>query len=495
MKNFSYLNILFACVILSFGLSGCKKFLDVKPKGQDIPEKIEHFDGMFNNINLTSFTYTQVSSLGTKLLENTLYNTFMSDELTSTAAATGFMNYMMKQAYSWQGDIFSEEDNACEWATTYSQIYTYNVITDGVLGAIGGTTEYKQQILAEARVSRALRYLILAQYFGKPFNKETANTDLCVPLVTHADLNIETLPRNTVAEVYDFIIKELEESSPLLKKGTYHPLRISQCAGYYFLGKAYWYKGEYDKALTALNLAMDASKNNSIGLTLYDYNTMITQWGYIASKPYAWTTGFPVNNNGSNKEVIYNYQFIVSALASKADPAFFVKPEFMSLYSDNDHRKKFFSDKNTTGTSVGGIRRLPVRTTFNLGAEMSDLYLMRTECEARSSDLAIQETARQHLKEFRGLRMPAGEAVLPEKAKTDQTGLVRFVVEERIREYMMTGLRWFDMRRLWNDPLFQQDKANYTHTDGTKTYTLTSERLTYKIPPKVKVYHTDWENN
>ena len=60
---------------------------------------------------------------------------------------------------------------------------------------------------------------------------------------------------------------------------------------------------------------------------------------------------------------------------------------------------------------------------------------------------------------------------------------------------MMSGMRWFDIRRLWNDPLFQEDKQNYTHTDGQNIYTLTEDRLVFRIPPKVLSFSTDWENN
>lgn len=39
-------NIFF--LIWGFLLCGCDDFLDVKPKGKDIPEKIAHYDGLFN---------------------------------------------------------------------------------------------------------------------------------------------------------------------------------------------------------------------------------------------------------------------------------------------------------------------------------------------------------------------------------------------------------------------------------------------------------------
>ena len=51
------------------------------------------------------------------------------------------------------------------------------------------------------------------------------------------------------------------------------------------------------------------------------------------------------------------------------------------------------------------------------------------------------------------------------------------------------------MRRLWNDPLFQDLKSGYTHTDGVNNYTLTEDRLVYQIPPKVLVFNENWLDN
>ena len=174
-------------------LGGCKDFLDVKPKGKDIPETIEHYNGMFNSTNLTSVTYSQVTELGTKLGVSTLYNIFMGDELTATQTSVSELDFKMNQAYQWEGKIFGEEDDVCEWATMYQQIYTFNVIINNVMDASGGTNKRKLELQAEARVNRAFRYLILAQYFGKPYNESTANSDLCVPLVVEDDMNLKNV--------------------------------------------------------------------------------------------------------------------------------------------------------------------------------------------------------------------------------------------------------------------------------------------------------------
>ncbi|MDD2425745.1 MAG: RagB/SusD family nutrient uptake outer membrane protein, partial [Bacteroidales bacterium] len=73
--------------------------------------------------------------------------------------------------------------------------------------------------------------------------------------------------------------------------------------------------------------------------------------------------------------------------------------------------------------------------------------------------------------------------------------LIKFAVAERIREQFGTGITWYDMRRLWDDPLFQDLKQYYTRTDGTDSFTLTKERLTMKIPPSVMIWNPDYVQN
>ena len=96
-----YRLVVISCAILL--LVGCKDFLDLKPKGKDIPETIDHYNGMFNSTTLTSITYSLVTELGTKLGENILYNIFMSDELTATQSSISYLDFKMNQAYGWEG--------------------------------------------------------------------------------------------------------------------------------------------------------------------------------------------------------------------------------------------------------------------------------------------------------------------------------------------------------------------------------------------------------
>ena len=64
-----------------------------------------------------------------------------------------------------------------------------------------------------------------------------------------------------------------------------------------------------------------------------------------------------------------------------------------------------------------------------------------------------------------------------------------------MREYIGYGNAWFDMRRLWNDPLFQDLKTMYVHSVGEDTYTLTKERLVLRIPPSILQWHPEYTDN
>jgi hypothetical protein len=85
--------------------------------------------------------------------------------------------------------------------------------------------------------------------------------------------------------------------------------------------------------------------------------------------------------------------------------------------------------------------------------------------------------------------MPVADAVVPSAIAGDQTALIKFIIDERIREFALEGYRWFDMRRLSVDPIFAG--MTFTHTmynaDGTTTvYTLRQpDRLVMKFPKNI----------
>ena len=127
--------------------------------------------------------------------------------------------------------------------------------------------------------------------------------------------------------------------------------------------------------------------------------------------------------------------------------------------------------------------------------ELPEIYLLLAECQARTRDYSgavhTLEILRQH-------RMPATAAAVPSAVTHDPDQLLRFIMDERLREFAGLGLHWFVMRRLSADPLFGQ--TDYTHilynADGSKTeFHLKPERFVLKLPPKILLANPTMQDN
>ena len=96
-------------------LCGCDDFLDVKPKGKDIPEKIAHYDGLFNNTILTNLIFSKVNENGSITAQQSeIYFIYMTDELITDEASYANMGRSARAAYTYDPDIFLEEGYSAE---------------------------------------------------------------------------------------------------------------------------------------------------------------------------------------------------------------------------------------------------------------------------------------------------------------------------------------------------------------------------------------------
>jgi hypothetical protein len=147
-----------------------------------------------------------------------------------------------------------------------------------------------------------------------------------------------------------------------------------------------------------------------------------------------------------------------------------------------------FLDKNVANGTVtlpGAIRNSP--TNVNLGPNLPNLLLMLAECKARGNDIAA---AKADLEELRKNRMPLANATV---TAATQDAMIRFCLDERHREFASTGMRWFDMRRLWFDAVY--NNVDKTKTMDNETFTLTAARLTLRIPPMILQYNPGMIDN
>lgn len=455
-------------------LTSCSDYLGIKPKGFDVASRIEHYEGLIYGTEPTwiweVFPYMS--------FEQTVCD---SDAYALAYSATG---EAACNAYKWQADIYRPDDESAEWNTPAKLLYPLNVVVNGVMDAVNGTEEQKIALRSEARVLRAYHTFIMAQFFGRPYNPETASTDPCVPIITKASTMSNDFTRRTVKEVYDFVVSEMTESIPYLPDEQEHINRAFKLTGYVMLGKVYWMMGEWEKASEAFASAMDALAAS--GCSFMNYASIVTL-GEMA---------YPVDDL-LNPEIIYNLELMTNLISAVyavyyGTPTFTVKTDVMMKYfSKGDYRLCAFNGLKSGKTAYNSFTSNDIyfintaKLQGNIGITMPDLYVMYAETAARTGE---EDLARQMLTELRKNRMGAS------RAEVTATGdaLIRYAVEEGFREHMGYGNNWFDMRRLWNDPLFQDLKQMYVHSDGQTEYTLSEDRLVMRIPPSILQWHPEY---
>ena len=116
-------------------------------------------------------------------------------------------------------DSFTPSDSDIEtnWANPYAAIKNFNLFIESADKVTGELKEMTDIVKGEALLGRAFAYLHLARHFGLVYNPETADTDLCVPLVTEYN-QVERPSRATVAQVYGQIKKDLDAAAELLAR-------------------------------------------------------------------------------------------------------------------------------------------------------------------------------------------------------------------------------------------------------------------------------------
>ncbi|HWV66221.1 RagB/SusD family nutrient uptake outer membrane protein [Chitinophaga sp.] len=465
------INIVFLLLALASGIAGCQKsFLEVTPAGKIIAEKTNDYNLLLNSLTLGNQFMTHSQAMG--------------DEMAAIEPYYSGITLQQQRSFQWEDNIYEPNEDAPEITYPTKALYVYNVVINEVLNSTGGTAGEKEALQAEALAGRAWVYLQLVNTFAKPFNSATAATDPGFPIVKEANVTMNSFPRATVKEVYDFIVDDLKAAIPNLSPTPYHRFRMSRPAAEALLGKTYLFMGMYNEALEQLTAAMTDLAASTYPVRLYDYNITFGPGGQFLPVTIFGPT---LPNLYNNEESLYSRQTMGDwTTASNALP---LSPATVALYGQSDLRRNFMSTiPYPSGAAFPlGMARKAGPFSPIIGMVVPDIYLMRAEVKARLNDLP---GAKADIEALRVKRMPAADAPVPDAISTNKNTLVKFILEERIREFAGLGYRWFDMRRLSVDPDFKST-VNTKHIvysatgEAQSTFTLRPERLTFKIPPKV----------
>ena len=456
--------IILASVIL---LGSCTDFLDVKPRGYDIASRIEHYEGLLFGSDMAmldiSFPYMCMECY--------------TDEDGYANAYSTIGSYVCN-GFKWERDIYREDQNCGEWNSFTTLLYNYNVIISEVMDAENGTDEEKLAILSEARMLRAWCTFMMSTFFGE------------VPIIKVASTMDNDFTLSSIEEVNEFVLTEMKESVGYLSDEPEHYIRVFKPTGFGLYGKVLFMLGRYDEAAAQLKQSYDLLQKQSV-MHLMDYRPLMDANGDMDYQVRV--------------DVNPEHMFYVMAM-----PRLWASV-YASMYNQlmfgvrNDLLEKFFPDRHdcrlafhsSVSGGVSAYKKYSAKEVYaanmtniasNPGLDVSEIYTMYAECLARADRTS---EAAAVLLELRTRRMDEGHEAIPADVVSKED-FVRFAFEERMREQFGFGTSWFDMKRLWNDPLFQYLKPLYTHTVGSQTYTLTEDALYMAYPPTVLAWHPEY---
>jgi hypothetical protein len=434
-------------VFILLSLASCKDFLEVKPKGVIIPEKLSDYESLLNSLTMTQ---TFPSTL--------LYCT---DDYYGEYTPTD--RSVLANAYFWRQELdINDQVSSVIWGQLYRVIYDANVIVKNAMNAKEASEQKKKEVLGEALLVRSDAYFNLLTAFAKAYDPATAAVNPGLPLVTSNDVTEFAPQRSRLKVTMDTIINNTLRAVDYLPVSNINRYRGTKAAAQGFLARVYLYTGDYTNAAKYANLALKADHQ------LIDYNK-------ISNK-----NGIPISD--LNPEILWQRaceEFLIPAGMLYSD-------ELKTYFNTTDLRYTYLTSNN-----VKGITRATSPGRPNYGITFQELYLIVAEAAARNGEPG---TAMDLVNKIREVRVKVA-AYQPLTANNPDVALA-LVLNERRRELAYSGVRWMDMKRLDKEGRMSEvtrvDKKTGDVLAFLKPH---SKTYTFQIPVRVRNFNPKMEIN
>lgn len=439
----------------------CQDYLDVIPKGKFIPQTLQDFEELSSN--------PSYASTGNATLERLSDGIYLSD-----AQVNSSINTSNSKTYMWAPEFYLNTENDNGWNPMYNNIYNANIILEHIPNFSAEPQDRVNVVKGDALCNRAFAYSNLILLYAPVYNPQTAAQDLGVPLLTVPDL--ESKPsRATIKEVYDLILRDLQEAIPLLPLEAKNVYRNNQTGAKAMLARVHLQMGNYSEALRLANEVLQVKS------TLVDYNT----FSFVTpAKPHSGITNKP-KPEADPEAFAYRITNSGTILTGSC-----ISPDLLSIIDKKDLRFKFgWSNLEFNGTPTKEPYPVYLRSELNYNIGVPEMMLIAAECYARSGKTSEALTLLNNLRKKRFA--PADYKLLTATAAEDA---LKLVINERRIELFGRGQRWLDMKRLDKDQLFAQ---TYKRANTGADYTLEKGSLKFvqQIPAKVLLMNTNMVPN
>jgi starch-binding outer membrane protein, SusD/RagB family len=426
MKNKVLLEGFIVFFTLSLLLFGCKKILKVDlPVGRHTTETV--FKDKATAVTVMNGIYGSISSssIFSGISGLTFASSLKADELRpdNPVQYSDYSNLANGSGLGW-----------AMWRTYGEQIYHLNSIIEGISKSGTLSDQTKSILTAEAKFTRAWIYFYLVNFYGD------------VPLVLTTDFRENsTIPRSSVAEVYQQIVLDLKEAQANLadnyvERDLVSPsmdrIRPNKAAATALLARIFLYTSNWIEA------ELEATKliNSSSFQLLEDLDQVFLK----NSRETIWALQPNIlDGDGVNPK---DGMTFISPYGGT--PLFNISSFLLGSFETGDRRKEQWV-ANLQGHIVPFKYKERWRSTeqkeFYVVLRLAEQYLIRAEARAHLNKLSGPESAASDLNV---IRQRAG--LLPTNAATDTQLLAAILEERRAELFTEWGHRWLDLVRTKN---------------------------------------------
>lgn len=424
-------------------LLGCKKLIEIdSPQGEIVGKDIYNTNA--NAISVITGVYGDMgySSIFQGKNSISVCAGLSADEFTCISNSTDILSLFYRNGLL--------TDDGGFWANLYTYIYRLNSAIEGISASTGITTSVKNQLLGEAKFTRAFMYYYLLNLYGD------------VPLLTTTDVIANSNSTRTAATVvYTQIIKDLKEATLELKSNyvgkdvlsnSTERIRPNSYAATALLSRVYLTIGDW----TAAEREASTVISNSGMYILEELNSTFLN----TSKEAIWQIQPTVNDLNTLDATLFNLKagtlgIPVSGPNSDNRPVYLSDGLYSSFEIGDERMHKWLDTSmvyNRNSGELVGIYPfankykvwLPgqPRTEYLMVLRLAEQYLIRSEARARQGKISGVNSAESDLNMIRN------RAGLADIHPASEAPMLFAILQERRHEFFTEwGHRWFDLKR------------------------------------------------
>lgn len=443
MNKILYFGAALVCLLFS----SCNDYLNIAPKGNKIPTTLEDFEALLRD----QYTIGRTPVTNALYLLNDIYLTNSQVNTPSLSRA----NYMWDESAD---RIVLNNSDEGTYYVLYGAISSCNLIVENVPTATEATDAERNEVMAYAKVIRALCYDVLVNYYADTYDAATAAEKRSVPLIASADIDAP-YTQVSIQDMYDFIIQDVKEAIemglPAQSMTAIHP---NLGAGYALLARVYLQMQNYSEALRYANLALEQNDQ------LYDWNAFYEEHKTALDDP----DNYDKIATPMQYDYVENYYLRLGEQSVYDSYEKNIPVERAARFEEGDarflSRWKLKTDNNDTY-----YKALESGYFNHGGLTTCEVYLIKAECQARLAEGNDYSEAMNTLNAVRITRIRS-EVYCPAEASTLEEAL-SLIRRTKDNELIFSIVPFADARRY-------NQEGTYART-LTKTY----EGQEYSLSP------------